>query len=655
MAPEQGIGASTLAAVPSPSDSTSLYRRHRPGSFDEVVGQQHVVRTLRNAVEQDKVHHAYLFVGSRGTGKTSMAKILARSLNCERGGPTVTPCGECESCLTIASGTSIDVIEMDAASNRSVDDVRDLRERVAYAPAGGRWKVYILDEAHMLTKEAWNAFLKTLEEPPPNTVFVLATTESHKVMATIADRCQRFDFQRPSLEQISEVIDRVAETEGIELETGVTAMIARSASGSFRDALGTLDQLVAFQGFGGSGVSGGEGNSGEDKITLDSVMEMIGAVDAELLFGTVDAVIAADPKGVLLGIEEMARSGRDPGQFARDLLAHLRHLLVTQTIGEVPATFVVTATDEGRIAAQASAIGAATLVRTIDELAGALTAVREGDDARLAVEVALLKAARPDLDPSAEGLLRRVEKLEKGMGRGGPGVPSEDQGGAAGQAVLDPPDPPPPPAATAAKDDSDADRPAEAPAEDPGPAEAEEAEPPAADPAPPAESAGPSPSAKADSAVGGVDFEGSRTAAEPPPAGPSEAAPGPAADSASSAALSLDEIRQLWPAVIEKLRETSPALAATFDGARPVGLDEEGLKIGFPAELTFNKRKAEAKDKRAQMGEALVAVTGSRLRPVYVLLDGKDAPAESGDAGEDVGHEALVEKLKSEFNAEEVG
>ena len=197
------------------SDSTSLYRRHRPGSFDEVVGQQHVVRTLRNAVEQGKVNHAYLFVGSRGTGKTSMAKILARLAQLRAGGPTVTPCGVCESCRTIAGGTSIDVIEMDAASNRSVDDIRDLRERVAYAPAGGRWKVYIIDEAHMLTKEAWNAFLKTLEEPPPNTVFVLATTEAHKVMATIADRCQRFDFQRPSLEQISEVLDRVSAAEGI--------------------------------------------------------------------------------------------------------------------------------------------------------------------------------------------------------------------------------------------------------------------------------------------------------------------------------------------------------------------------------------------------------------------------------------------------------
>src|ERR1700733_2879310 len=197
------------------TESTSLYRRHRPGSFDEVVGQTHVVRTLRNAVAQDKVHHAYLFVGSRGTGKTSMAKILARSLNCERGGPTVTPCGECQSCVTIAAGTSIGVIEMDAASNSSGDDVRDLRERLAYAPAGGHWKVYILDEAHMLTKEAWNGFMYTLAKSTHRTFFVLSTPKTPKVMAKITDRCQRFDFQRPSLEQISEVLNRVAAQESI--------------------------------------------------------------------------------------------------------------------------------------------------------------------------------------------------------------------------------------------------------------------------------------------------------------------------------------------------------------------------------------------------------------------------------------------------------
>jgi DNA polymerase III subunit gamma/tau len=572
--------------VPSSSDSTSLYRRHRPGSFDEVVGQQHVVRTLRNAVEQGKVHHAYLFVGSRGTGKTSMAKILARSLNCERGGPTVTPCGECESCLTIAAGTSIDVIEMDAASNRSVDDVRDLRERVAYAPAGGHWKVYILDEAHMLTKEAWNAFLKTLEEPPPNTVFVLATTEAHKVMATIADRCQRFDFQRPSLEQISEVLRRVAVAEAIEVDAAAVATVARSASGSFRDALGTLDQLVAF---------------GGSQVGLDDVLQLLGAANAELLLDAVDAVIAEDPKAVLVGVEEMARSGRDPSQFARDLLAHLRHLLVTQTIGEVPNTFVVTATDQGRLTAQAEAIGAATLVRTIDELSVALTAVREGDDARLAVEIALLKAARPDLDPSTEGLLRRIERLEQGTGGDQPRVLSRGEGGLADSPVRTPPPPAPP-----------------------------------AGDAPPGDAATPKASMGPEQANEPSEFE---------------------ADDSLAGQLDLDQIIRVWPAVLDQLLQTAPALAATFEGARPVGVDgdERSVTIGFPADHTFNKRKAEAPDKREQMAAALEAVLGEKLRPAYTVLDGEEAaPAvEAEDDGVD--HEALVEKVKSEFDAEEVG
>jgi DNA polymerase-3 subunit gamma/tau len=588
----------TLAAVPSPSDSTSLYRRHRPGSFDEVVGQQHVVRTLRNAVEGGKVHHAYLFVGSRGTGKTSMAKILARSLNCERGGPTVAPCGECESCLTIAAGTSIDVIEMDAASNRSVDDVRDLRERVAYAPAGGHWKVYILDEAHMLTKEAWNAFLKTLEEPPPNTVFVLATTESHKVMATIADRCQRFDFQRPSLEQISEVLRRVADAEGIEVEDAAVATIARSASGSFRDALGTLDQLVAF---------------GGNEVGLDDALQLLGAAGAELLFGAVDAVIGEDPKAVLLGVEEMARSGRDPSQFARDLLAHLRHLLVTQTVGEVPNTFVVTATDQGRLASQAQVIGPATLVRTIDELAQALTAVREGDDARMAVEIALLKAARPDLDPSTEGLLRRIERLEA-SGPAGPVTdlaPPPAEGAASPPPRGGPPNPRHPPAET--------------------PPSSGEDDPPAG------------------GVAGGVPHSGGDREAGSEHMG-EPAATGPAGQ------IELDQIVKAWPAILDQLLQTAPALAATFEGARPVGVDaeERSVTIGFPADHTFNKRKAEAPDKREQMAASLEKVLGEKLRPVYSVLDGEDAGPE-GPADEAVDHAALVEKIKSEFDAEEVG
>jgi len=595
--PEPRRAADKLASVASASDSTSLYRRHRPGSFDEVVGQQHVVRTLRNAVEQDKIHHAYLFVGSRGTGKTSMAKILARSLNCERGGPTVTPCGECESCVTIAAGTSIDVIEMDAASNRSVDDVRDLRERVAYAPTGGRWKVYILDEAHMLTKEAWNAFLKTLEEPPPNTVFVLATTEAHKVMPTIADRCQRFDFQRPSLEQITEVLTRVAAAEKIEVDDGAVAMIARAASGSFRDALGTLDQLVAF---------------GGAKIDLDAVLELLGAPDAELLFGVVDAVVAEDPRAALLEVEKMARSGRDPGQFARDLLAHLRHLLVTQTVGEVPNTFVVTATDSDRLAAQATAIGAASLVRTIDELAAALTAIREGDDARMAIEIALLKAARPDLDSSTEGLLRRIERLEGGAPRVEPQEGAGPAGAPSPKAQRPAPEAPPP-----------ADEP-----------------PPAAQPAAPAAKAS-QPAAKS-----------SPPASDPPePAVAEPKAEGPD----SPAELDVEQIRRVWPAVLDQLMKTAPALAATFEGARPVAVDAEQrtVTVGFPASHTFNKRKAEAPEKRGQVEAALEKVFGERLRLAYVVLDGEAGSGDTG-AGKAVDAAALVERIKSEFDAEEV-
>src|SRR5919205_322764 len=226
----------------------SLYRRHRPRTFDDVVGQEHVVRTLRNAIEQDKVHHAYLFVGSRGTGKTSMAKILAASLNCVNG-PTVSPCGQCESCRSIANATSLDVIEMDAASNNSVDD--------------------ILDEAHMLSTAAWNAFLKTLEEPPPNTIFVLATTEANKVLPTVVDRCHRFDFARPSAEQIAGIVRRVAASEGIEIGGEAVALLARHATGSFRDALGTLEQLVTYSG---------------SAISLEDVLAVLGIADADLLF-----------------------------------------------------------------------------------------------------------------------------------------------------------------------------------------------------------------------------------------------------------------------------------------------------------------------------------------------------------------------------------
>jgi DNA polymerase-3 subunit gamma/tau len=536
--------------------------------------------------------------------------------------------------VTIAAGISMDVIEMDAASNRSVDDVRDLRERVAYAPSGGRWKVYILDEAHMLTKEAWNAFLKTLEEPPPRTVFVLATTESHKVMATIADRCQRFDFQRPSLEQISEVLTRVAGQESITIDDGAVAMIARSAQGSFRDALGTLDQLVAF---------------GGDDVRLDEVLEMLGAADADLLFEAVDSVVASDPKAVLLGVEKMARSGRDPSQFARDLLAHLRHLLVTQTTGEVPTTFVVTATDTERIKQQAGAVGAAALVRTIDELASALTAVREGDDARMAVEIALLKAARPDLDPTTEGLLARIEKLERQLAGDGhqptPIAPTPSRPPAPTPSTPHPSRPEP---------QESAPQPAASAAPEPQPPE-----PAAAQPSDPQPQAPEPPAAQVTAAQPETPEPPQPTARAATPPVPSTEAAAPEPPAAGTG--DLVQVKRIWPVILDKLAEKAPALAATFDGAGPIAFEGDDLTIGFPADQPFNKRKAESPDRRQALVDAFTAVTGGPVAPHYVLLE-EDGPAPAAAAPPDtpapgserIDEDELLDRLKSEFDAEEV-
>jgi DNA polymerase-3 subunit gamma/tau len=645
----------------------SLYRRHRPRTFADVVGQEHVVRTLSNAVEQDRVHHAYLFVGSRGTGKTSMAKILAASLNCQgeagggtgSGGPTVTPCGKCESCVSIASATSLDVVEMDAASNNSVDDIRDLRERVGYAPVGGRHKVYILDEAHMLTTAAWNAFLKTLEEPPPHTIFVLATTEANKVLPTVVDRCHRFDFARPGVTQIASVLRRVADSESIAIPDEAVALVARAATGSFRDALGTLEQLVAYSG---------------SSVALEDVLAVLGAADADLLFGCVDAVASGDAASALRACARLADSGRDLGRFFGDLEAHARGLMVTQVLGGVPPELSVTPEQDERLAEQAHRVSGADVVRLLELIAGALRAMKDGADARTQLELALVKAATPDLEPSTKALLARLERLES---RGPAAAPARHDlapATAAGRASAVPappssPAPASPAPTTAAASSPAAPEPTHASSPDPAPAGRTavaitaqvEGQPPVAAAttlpgAPPvtAQEA----QQVADEAAAAVAAE-IATEADPSPAVAAVALVDPGAEGtapsfSAGVELSLESFGDVWPAVVDSLRTEAPMLASLLEDAQPASLADQGLTLAWPESSAFSKRKAEDPANSALIAGAIRAVTGSSLRLAYELRADHEVLATAAAAEPALSEEELVKRFMDEFDAEEL-
>jgi DNA polymerase-3 subunit gamma/tau len=388
----------------------ALYRTYRPQTFAEVVGQEAVVRTLTNAIETGRVRQAYLFAGPRGTGKTSLARILAKGVNCEHG-PTAEPDNTCHSCVSISNGTSLDVIEMDAASQRGIDDIREIRERVVLQPVEGRSKVYILDEAHQLTDAAWNALLKLIEEPPPHLLFVFCTTELAKVLPTVRSRCQTFVFERPRLPDLIKLLRRVADGESMDAPDAALGLIARSARGSFRDAVSTLDQLAA--------ASGGT-------ITVQDVLQLLGGVEEEVLFRLGDLVVDGDTAGALVFLEELSERGQDLGRLVLDLLEHLRHLMLVQHTGEVPDTLPVTDETRERLREQANQLGAPTVIRLIDLLTPAVEDMRQGGDPRLPLELALVKVTRASADLSRESLAFRIERLEQGGGGGGGGGHAEN-------------------------------------------------------------------------------------------------------------------------------------------------------------------------------------------------------------------------------------
>ena len=398
---------------------TALYRKFRPREFEDVKGQDHIVTTLKNQIKADRIGHAYLFCGTRGTGKTTIAKIFAKAVNCEH--PVDgSPCGVCPSCKAIQEGTSMNVIEIDAASNNGVDNIREIRDEVAYSPTQGKYKVYIIDEVHMLSIGAFNALLKTLEEPPAYVIFILATTEANKIPITILSRCQRYDFRRITIDTISERLKELVTAEQVEVEEKALRYIAKAGDGSLRDAISLLDRCIAFY-------------LGQ-KLTYDKVLEVLGAVDTEVFSRMLRQILNRDVTGVIAGLEDLIIQGREPGQFVTDFTWYLRNLLLLKSSDNMEEVLDISSENLVLLKEEAALVESEELMRYIRVFSELSNQIRYAAQKRILIEIALIKLCKPQMEDDLESLTARMRELEKKMEQGIPVAATAY--GAAGQGAA---------------------------------------------------------------------------------------------------------------------------------------------------------------------------------------------------------------------------
>ena len=382
---------------------TALYRKFRPQEFEDVKGQEHIVTTLKNQIKADRIGHAYLFCGTRGTGKTTVAKIFAKAVNCEH--PVDgSPCGQCPACQGIAAGTSMNVIEIDAASNNGVDNIRQIREEVSYRPTEGKYKVYIIDEVHMLSAGAFNALLKTLEEPPAYVIFILATTEAHKIPITILSRCQRYDFHRISIDTITDRLAELMRTEQVDVEERALRYVAKAGDGSMRDALSLLDQCIAF-------------HLGE-KLTYENVLEVLGAVDTEVFSALLRQVLAKDVTGAIRTVDHLVDQGRELGQMVNDFTWYMRNLLLIQSADDMEEVLDMSADHLAALKEEARMVEPETLIRYIRIFSELSSQIRYAAQKRILLEIAIIKLCRPQMEKDLSALNERMDDMEQKLESG---------------------------------------------------------------------------------------------------------------------------------------------------------------------------------------------------------------------------------------------